>query len=654
MADKKLPDLSYDGLGDLTELMHNQGVSDLSWLAVDEEMYRASETLPKQNLDTIPELQTALMQEGDERIPHLIPLRPHTIVNENPLDKPGTTLRAASHIVRNRVAHYMMAGLSSKDVADRLQKEFGPEDLRAASAEVQPVLEARGLLGNVYIDASHFPKCAQEGADKKFVASKAKRALFVLAKDECTNCVHNQGGVCGAFKKRIVDEVPYDSRTFAHYAVQLADEKRLGDVRISASMTDGDRKTAIQTAFLRTPISHRGEAVQTIQHHPRPLPVPVTEADIRSFWERRMAKSDAEEMPGPLYLKAARQLMLGAADLPTLSASSNSEVRKLAREYGIIGHTYLDMDAMGGCRPTLDLVRSRNLTPDFFLRRTSFCTMCKGTSDGACAELCQQAPIVSSRPEPSFDMFKAALDRAATHGRISTDQVHTAISRVHGTEANWSTLVAQANLFQPDVPEEVNDFSGPVLVTAHYGDPIAELETREMDAEEVRRSISHMMNTGLSGKKLQAAVLSRYTRSDLCQVPEVGRRLAADDGIQGEYFIDPTAYLDYGKGCVVGAQQFRKRGAPYVLAASGCTGCVLQTAPGWCSKYAKSLIRQVPTEVRTAADQRKALRVLHDPVPQVEDPVEKYQLASSELEVDLKGSKSRPVEVSIPTPDITD
>ena len=44
----------------------NQGVSDLSWLAVDEADYRAAEVLPKQNLDIIPEFQKALISDTKE------------------------------------------------------------------------------------------------------------------------------------------------------------------------------------------------------------------------------------------------------------------------------------------------------------------------------------------------------------------------------------------------------------------------------------------------------------------------------------------------------------------------------------------------------------------------------------------------------------
>ena len=113
---KKLPDLSATGLGDITKLLHNQGVSDLSWLAVDEADYRAAEALPKQNLDIIPEFQKALIsdtKEGSLDVPRLIPLKPHTIVNRNPLsnDYGQTAPTDQTAPIRNRVAKMVMMGM---------------------------------------------------------------------------------------------------------------------------------------------------------------------------------------------------------------------------------------------------------------------------------------------------------------------------------------------------------------------------------------------------------------------------------------------------------------------------------------------------------------------------------------------------------------
>lgn len=92
----KLPDLSsVSSLGDIDDILHNQGISDYSWLNVDVDEYRKFEALPRQNLDMIPELTRALVHDDrDPRVPQMIPLKPHVIVNSNPLEHPSPPTRS--------------------------------------------------------------------------------------------------------------------------------------------------------------------------------------------------------------------------------------------------------------------------------------------------------------------------------------------------------------------------------------------------------------------------------------------------------------------------------------------------------------------------------------------------------------------------------
>jgi hypothetical protein len=163
MAKKNLPEVSWEGLGDVTEILESQGVVDLGWLNVTEEDYRAAEALPKQNLDAIPELQEALTYEGDERVPSLIPLRPHTVVNSNPLDRPAPPARTPSSIV-GRISTYVMAGMPAKQIQQKLQLEFSLGQLRAAANDIRDVLLERGALGNIYIKSPVRSSVRQSGA----------------------------------------------------------------------------------------------------------------------------------------------------------------------------------------------------------------------------------------------------------------------------------------------------------------------------------------------------------------------------------------------------------------------------------------------------------------------------------------------------------
>ena len=645
MADKKTG--FGHGLGDLTNLMHNQNVSDLSWLSVDEAEYRAAEALPKQNLDIIPELVAALVMEDD--VPHVIPMKPHVMVNRNPNDYHQIHQADLTAPIRNRVAKMVMMGLSREDVQGRLSLEFAPAELRYAADAIAAVEDERGLLGNVYVDASHFPNAARDEKERKFARVAGKDAIFVIGGcGGCDTCNCHETGMCSTFGgKRVVSEVPYGMNVAAHYAPRLASEKRPLDMPSLGTdelpVSGREWKEIIRSSFRRTPIASRDGSVNTTHTQYAPAKPTVTKKDVADFVARREA-SVSTPAPTVEYVKHARRMMLGHDDRAALVASTDSNLRQLAGEFGILGHTYLDMDLLGGCRNTLALMEKRDIAPEYVIRRSAVCQMCKDAPDGACAGICGNSTFVASKPEITRAVFASALERAVYQGRVASHQAAAALTATNGVESNWTKLTASANLYSPPANQEVADYSG-INAKAHYGEPgRSETATAEMDPEEIRRTVSHLMNTGLSGKSLQSAILQRYSRDDLRQAPEVGRRASADDGVQGHYFVDPTAYRDYGKGCGDGSKHFRKQGAPYVLAASGCTGCTLQTAPGWCSKYSKGLIRQVPTQVRDrVAASKRYLPVVQ---PAVENPVEKYEL-SSEIEIDLKGSKSREIDVKI-------
>lgn len=644
---KKLPDMQQAGLGDITDILHNQGpISDYSWLAVDVDEYRKAEALPQQNLDTIPELTAALSQEGDERVPSLIPLKPYEIVNSNPLERNAPNLRpTALTAVQDRVAAYVMSGMGPNQIQSRLQSEFDHKTLAAAKPLTDEIIEERGLLGNVYIDSKRFVKCAQGGKIQQFVNKTAKNAAFVVAKDECSGCVHNKQNRCGVFKKYLVSSVPYNKKVFSHYASRLASENRI-DPRdlVDTDQSPADVRRVLQASFLRKPVA-RETTPNTIQHHPTPAKPVIGEEEYLSYWTRNAIANSAEKMPSSMYLLIAKKMMTGYVDAHRLAASADAEIQKLSKEYGIIGHTYIDVDAMGGSKATIDFISQTKKCPDYFLARAAV------SNAPAYTELSKFAPVINHHIPIEKEAFITACKRALYEKRLSSSQLESIISKSPIT-ADWKKLTSQVNLFRP-VTEPKPIYATPApKASMHYGDPGRETTASLINSEEIRTSIAKLMNTGLYGKALQMAILQRYSRDDLKKVPEIGRQLSASDGVQGIFFIDPAVYSDYGKGCLVGSKQFRKKGAPYLLVASSCTGCLHQTAPSWCNRYSKRMIRQIPDSVR---DQAVELRKASVNLPQapIENPVDKFEL-SSELPVDLNGHKSTAIEINIDSRKITE
>lgn len=628
MSEKKLD--FEDGLGDIDSILHNQSISDLSWLAVDEEVYRASEALPKQNLDMIPELTQALTYSSEEDIPHAIPLKPHVMVNRNPLDAHEASKRDLSTPIRNRVAKYVMEGINNSEIHKKLLLEYSPVDIRNASALISEVLSESGLLGNVYINASHFPRCAQEDVkDRKFLTACAKASSYILKKGECNGCVKNINGRCASLKRDLVDEVPYGSKLAAHYAPQLAAEKRV------ASFNDDTKswKEKMRIAFLSSPTTSNPDGVKHVAYQAKLSLTPVSDSEISDYVDRQ-ASSKRNFILSSDYRKFATRMMEGYNDISTMRSASSSELDSLSKEYGLLGHTYLDMDVLGGCKKTLFFIKANKLSPKYIIRRNASCGLCKNLPDGGCAELCGSHNILGSIPEFSRNDLIHALESALKTNRISSKDMQNAISRV-SANADFKFLISAINLHTPKI--QSNSYSS-TKYKGFYGGDSGKIQIEE---DEVRRFISHLMNTGLKGTDLNNAVLSRYAKSDISHLKSLGSRLAAEESVQGTHYIDPTAYLDYGHGCSEGSSIFKNRSPKNIMASAKCTGCTLQLSSGWCSRYAKNLIRSVPEDVREAA-KRVSLPIYREAA---ENPVEKYELAT-EVMVDLNGSKASRLPIS--------
>jgi hypothetical protein len=626
------------GIGDITDILNDQGVADLSWLNVSEADYRALETLPKQNLDMIPELSHALTREPGSNVPFVIPIRPNVIVNQQP-SLGWSPPRDTTSPVRDRVSRLVMAGHKPSEIQEKLSLEFSNKQIQLAGSLIKEVIQERGLLGNVYINSAHFPRCSQGySEDKKFVASHAKEALFILAKDECAGCVCARGGTCSVFKKRITSSIPYDDKTLSYYSPKLASEGK-------TISKDGNAKVRLRMAFLDNPRRVSSEPVLRVQEQHHPKPVQASEASVKAYLERAATPSTkVEPLPSPSYMAYARRMMAGANDTKILTGSPDPDLRKLAGLYGILGHTYLDMDVLGGCRNTVAFVKKYG-SPDFIIRRRAVCEICKGLPDGGCAQLCHSSRIVSNTPTVGKVAFLGAVERAVLENRLTTKLASSIVSSIKSDSNNWGRLTATINLFKPGNKETPIYEKG--SVSFFHGSTSSENTSVDIDPEEIRRFISHLMNTGMRGQSLTSAVLSRYTKSNLSENPTAVRSAAENNGIQGFYYIDPTAYNDYGHGCTAGSSQFRKRGAKYILASSSCTGCVLQTSPGWCSKYAKEMIRQVPESVK-ADFKKKSLPVIH---AAVENPVEKYQLDDG-MNFDVSGSSKSVLDINISHPEL--
>ena len=241
-------------LGDIGAFLKEGSVPNLDWLDIDPTEYRSQDTLPKQNLDVVPDLESLWAHEDKPASTYVENKGslPHTMGD---LSEEHGHLRAKPEDVL-KVAR--LALMQSDDLArlkDALSKRFDRESIHASRAVLANVIAERGLLGRLYVDSADFSGC-DRGATQpaEFVRRYAKKARFVIAKTACGNCVHAMtaptgGQTCSVFHKEIKLRVPYSDAL----AAEVEQLQRSNGKVVQAS--DREPRERIRLALLAEDVS---------------------------------------------------------------------------------------------------------------------------------------------------------------------------------------------------------------------------------------------------------------------------------------------------------------------------------------------------------------------------------------------------------------
>lgn len=225
-------------LGDIGNIIDEKPVVDLNWLDVSEEDYQAQDTLPEDPHESIPELEEQWVRLSDSDF---------SLASDNKPYMPSVeaTERDYTKDIHIAARKLVQAGYSPKQVVQGLLKKYPKQVLASAKTTIKKALDENGLLGHVYVDASLFPSCDKAQVQKNVIAS-TKDAVYVVAKDKCSGCIHNIGGKCGVFNKEIVMEVEYSQDLLDMYADKLRHEGK----RVASS---GSYKERLRSAILSSP-----------------------------------------------------------------------------------------------------------------------------------------------------------------------------------------------------------------------------------------------------------------------------------------------------------------------------------------------------------------------------------------------------------------
>ncbi len=309
---------------------------------------------------------------------------------------------------------------------------------------------------------------------------------------------------------------------------------------------------------------------------------------VVSLLRREMLKGRSEE-----ELKTALRLGFDARDL----VATREHWAPLFAEAGLYGILYSTQASFTDCHQGADFLSKHASTVKAMVRGAK-CDGCVYNKLGRC--VVYSRPLVASAEQvltPSTVARVARDHRAAGRILAGAEQLIASMAprdalQVLHKLASTPRYVAT----QTEVRTEIyraHHASTPVHVTA--------ANTRR----DVVRTASRLMNQGLYGAQLGEGLRQKFDPRDLAAAREDLRPLVAEQGLQGVFYVDPSVYADYGKGCDEAMRLHRSSLVKYLKVGSKCSSCVNQTRPGFCTKINKKLAHEPPYVDKQA--QRRAV-----------------------------------------------
>ena len=664
-------------LGDISGFLKEGAVNNLDWLDVNEKDYRELSDLPKQNLDFAPDLEAAWSHTGQAPSTYLIPNKDvHRTMGD--LSEAHGKLASTETLAQvEKVARLaIMQSTDPAKISNALKTRFDPWTLQAAKTVLAMALQERGLLGRYYIDAKDFPNCSRKASrsEVEFVKRNAGTAKFVQAKDQCLDCIHNAKSTCSVFHKELVLEVPYSSELAS--AVERS-QCACGKQAVQASIQDPRER--IKSAYLAGDVRVTGTVATpkpianpihqlkaTVEPPKVHLPVLATQAQQnlaeQLAWappvEGRVAstlKNASSKKSFDICAFLRREMLKGRSEAELLQAlklsfslddlrATRSAWEPIYKEAGLYGIVYSTQESFDSCHEGADFIAKHNHQIKGIVSSQK-CATCIYSKLSRC--LVYGKPLVAKAEDLyTENTVKQALWDNKQAGRLGagSESHQWGATPVDSLKAIYRT--ASVSNPQAHIPMRA-------YVEQAFRGNINEYTTSGLTKREVVKTASRFLNEGLYGHQLLNALRTRFDSRDILASSNELKAAMSEQGLQGIYYIDPTIYTDYAKGCAEGARLHRARQIPYVKLGSKCTTCVQQAHPGFCSKYAKHLVIDPPYADK-AAQQREILAsgsateidlgslMIHNP-SSVADLVQ----MKSGLEIDLNPVPTKSATISV-------
>lgn len=555
---------------DLGDFLKDASVADLDWLDVDEVEYRKTDHLPKQNLDIQPDLEAFWAREGESPTHYLVP-------NHVPVPTPGVSnpktmgdmsqmhgrLRGDAEEIAKVARLAMMQSDDIQRVRGELLKRYPLDTLQEHREILGSVMQERGLVGRYYVVAEDFQGMDQVKA-ASFINKYAPTSRYVLSKTACGGCPHcvtaqpNDPGHCRSFNRELVTEVPYTAKLAT--LIEQSQVARGRTIQASAGVTPKER---VRRAYLG------GVAVVSKPEY------------VGQGLDHQVKVQVAPEAAREQLVQVSSLLRKKQAD-DKVALEARSVVNFLHREM-----------ASGLSHEELVAGMKLAFTKNLLVRTNQYWR-----------PLLKQAGLGLSSRQASEPLTFATVEAVLTEHRIAGR-----LGQDHRSASSWGTTptaalreihntIRKASLVQTAAPRmgSMMGFHGNIV--GH--------KTSDLTRRQILKKASQYMNEGLYGKDLMEAMSLNFESRDLVASKDELKTVIAEQGLQGIFYIDPTAYDDYGAGCNEASRLHGSRLVEYVKQASKCGTCVHQIKKGYCSKINKKLVDEPPYGDKHAA-QREIL-----------------------------------------------
>lgn len=335
----------------------------------------------------------------------------------------------------------------------------------------------------------------------------------------------------------------------------------------------------------------------------------VAASNLTRKRDEEMQRVAAAERARPIVAQLQRAMLKGRPEAELVATlrqvaspvdlkATQAHWEPLLREAGLYGVIYTTQASFEDCREGASFLAAHNPGVKAVVAGDK-CKGCIYNKIGRC--LTYGKPLV------------ATADALYTPEMVATVfQDHKMAGRI----APWDTRLAQAptpraalqNLHRAAATkaEPSRAAARTDLYTAFVGQGPAHT-TRTDTRRQIVTAARRYLNEGLYGQDLGRALKAQFDVRDIQAARDELKVAMGEQGLQGVYFVDPTVYEDYGKGCKEASRLHRTRQVPYVKASGKCGSCVHQATPGHCSVLNKALVSEVPYPTDRAALQREIL-----------------------------------------------